>query len=108
MSGGRAGQKIGGVWGVPMGEAHARLQECIDAAPKGRKKVIALASRCHARSPRVWQLVDLRACVFGWMNCSRGEGYGNVRVTESGHVELTRNVRANEELMWWYGDQFVL
>lgn len=107
VRGGKAGRELGRVWGTVVGATHSRLEDCVEAGLAGakrRKKVVAIASD----SRREWRLVDLRSCVFGWMNCSRGCGYGNVRITETGRVVYTRDVEAGEELKWWYGDCFVL
>lgn len=107
LNSGKQGRVLGNVWGEVIGDTHARLEECVDSNLRGkrrRKKVLAIASNAR----RSWRLVDLKACVFGWMNCSRGRNYGNVRVTESGRVQYTRDVKAGEELKFWYGDRFVL
>lgn len=108
VRGGKAGCVLGRVWGSVVGTTHSCLEDCVQAGMTGevrrRKKVLAIASD----SRRLWRLVDLRSCVFGWMNCSRGSGYGNVRVTETGRVLYTRDVKAGEELKWWYGDRYVL
>ena len=73
-------------------------------ARQGRDRLIALR---RGEAAGGWVVVDACGCVFEWSNHARGAGV-NVRVTEGGWVEAVRPIERGGELVWDYGDAFVI
>lgn len=56
-----------------------------------------------------WMIVDVAGrSVFEFANSSKLEDDANLHVSETGWVSTTGEVKAGEELLWWYGDAFCL
>lgn len=96
------GTPLGWMWGrvvqdaatVERAEAHARTM--------GSDRVVLLRTGGRARRALV---VDVRGCVFEWANCADDEWSANLHVSERGAVETACDVRAGDELRWWYADR---
>lgn len=56
-----------------------------------------------------YHVVDVRGCVFEFMNSARNRYDANVHVRADGQCEIVGgDVVCGDELLWWYGDSFAL
>ena len=76
------------------------------AVERGETRLILLRSGRGAEMK--WAVVNVCGSVFEWANCSESEHDANVHVSERGWVSAIDDIEDGEELVWWYGDSFVI